>query len=261
MQAKPVFRILGPLEAQADSYPLPLPAGKQRTLLGVLLANPHRALAADELAALIWNGDGPDNPRATLYTHLTRLRQSLRRCGAGAAGIVRGSGGGYSISLVAVQLDLLVFRDKAERARRVLDGGDLESGTAGLREALSLWRGPVLPGLGSDRFRSAVAERIEEERIRALDRYNEAALALGRHGDLVAELRSLTREYPYHERFWQHLVLALYRSGRRVEALDAYREVATRLRTDMGMDPSPELEELHMTILRGAPSEAAGRNR
>src|SRR5919108_663927 len=135
--------------------------------------------------------------------------------------------------------------------------GDLEREAAALAEALALWRGPVLTDVHSDALHRDLVPRLKEEWLRALERWHRVNLALGRHDELVGELRVLIRKYPFHERFWHQLMLALYRCGRQVEALEAYGEVSGYLRDELGVDPSRELRHLHTAILRSDPELAA----
>ena len=126
-----------------------------------------------------------------------------------------------------------------------------------LREALSVWRGPALADLPEETRRAAEAERLEELRFSALELRYDAELACGRHDAVVAELEAVTAEHPYRERFLQQRMLALYRCDRQAEALEVYRAAREVLAEDLGLDPSPVLQELERAILRQDPSLAA----
>ena len=124
----------------------------------------------------------------------------------------------------------------------------------GLREALALWRGPALADFAYERFAHAAIARLEEIRLAALELRIDADLALGHDRELVGELEALVVEHPLRERFRGHLMLALYRSGRQAEALDAYQAARRALVDELGIDPSPALQELEQAILRQDPA-------
>ena len=184
------FRILGPVRAERSSHPVPLPGGKQRTLLAALLARAGAGVPAGELVPYILSGGGPENPEAAVYTYVARLRSALARH-AGCPDLIRTTRDGYRADLGPDRLDLSAFRVLVERAMRRVEQPDLRGGAADLRDALALWRGPAADGLGSAAFRRAVAEPLEEEAVRALDRYLDIMSALGEDSDALAELRGM----------------------------------------------------------------------
>ncbi|MDX3658679.1 BTAD domain-containing putative transcriptional regulator [Streptomyces sp. ID05-26A] len=228
------YRVLGPLEVLLDGEPVAVPAGRGRVLLATLLLRANRFVSVDELVERVWEGEPPDLDRAhkTLQTVVMRLRQAL-----GEANCVRHERGGYMAEVVPDQFDLNRFRDLV--ARR--DFGP----------ALALWRGPVLGNVASESLHRDDVPPLVEEQLGALEQRIEADLVAGRSVDLVPELRELTRRYPLRDRFWAHLMLALYRSGQQAGALAAYRQVSEMLADELGIDPTPELSALHDQILRG----------
>src|SRR5439155_27012625 len=125
---------------------------------------------------------------------------------------------------------------------------------AKLREALSLWRDRALADFSYERFAQAEIARLEELRVAALEERIEAELALGLHADVVGELEGLVREHPFRERLRGQLMLALYRSGRQAEALEAFQEGRRILVEELGIDPSPALRELERAILTQDPA-------
>ncbi len=184
------FRILGPVRAQRGTRPVPLPGGKQRTLLAALLARSGASLPASALVPYILSGGGPEHPEAAVYTYVARLRGALARH-ADCPGLISTTPGGYRAELDADRLDLSAFRALVRRARRGADRGDLRGAASDLRDALALWTGPAADGLGSAAFRRGVAEPLEEEAVRALDGYLEVMGALGEGGDARAEARAM----------------------------------------------------------------------
>jgi DNA-binding SARP family transcriptional activator len=247
------FQVLGPLEIMIDDRPISLPEGKQRTLLATLLLNANRTVTNEEIIDQVWGDAPPHRPRNALHTCVMRLRQALGRQCEGAHRIVRTSTAGYEIRIDTDFLDLERFRTLARAARSAGARGDLAAEAAGLAEALALWRGPALPDVRSEALHRDFVPRLDEERLLAIERSNDVGLALGRHDELVGRLSSLTVRHPFRERFWGQLMLALYRSGRRAEALRTYETVSIRLRDELGIDPSQDLRRLHVAMLRNDP--------
>jgi DNA-binding SARP family transcriptional activator len=251
------FRILGPLEVAIGARRVPVAAGKQRVLLATLLLSANHTVPVEELTERLWGGEPPRAPRGALHTYVTRLRQTLDPADAseerGGGGPIRTSAAGYGIEVPATGLDLIRFRAMVGAARTAGEHGNLAAESAGLTQALALWRGPVLPDVRSDSLHRDVVPSLVEEHLRTLERRHEVDLALGRHDRLVGELRALTGRHPFHERFWGQLMVALYRCGRPAEALEAYGEVTASLRRRLGVCPGPEVRDLHIAILRDDP--------
>jgi DNA-binding SARP family transcriptional activator len=247
------FFILGPLEITVEASPIPIPAGRQRTLLAALLLQANEVVPVDELIDRLWDDQLPHRPRGALHTCLTRVRQALDKQGAGISAVIQTSAAGYTIELAPDNLDLMRFRGLAARARCAAGRGDFEHESATLAEALSLWRGPILTDVHSEAIHRDLVPRLIEEWLHVLERSLMVNLSLGKHTELIGELRVLIRKYPFHERFWHLFMVALYRCGRQVEALEAYSEVSGYLRDEMGVDPGQELQQLHMAILRSDP--------
>jgi DNA-binding SARP family transcriptional activator len=244
------FHVLGPLSVLAENRPLAIPGGKQRILLATLLLKFNQVVPVDELVERLWDAELPHQPRRALHTCLTRLRHAITGKGREDVALIHTSHAGYMIEVSPDNLDLARFSSLLATARHAAGGSDLSRESRALTEALALWRGHVLPDVPSDSLHRDVIPKLTEEWMRTLERHGELGLALGRHHELVGDLRVLTFKYPFHERFWQQLILALYRCGRRVEALMAFAEVTTRIRDELGVEPSPELRALHLAILR-----------
>ncbi|NYI07613.1 AfsR/SARP family transcriptional regulator [Allostreptomyces psammosilenae] len=251
------FRVLGPLEVDVDGRRIALPTGNQRTLLATLLLNANEVVPVESLVEQVWGDDLPRQPRGALQTCLTRLRHSLDRHGRDLSRAISTSAAGYVIEVGSDRLDLLRFRELVQRARRAEERGDLAAESDCLTEALALWRGPVLPEVRSDWLHRGVVSRLTEKQLWVLERRNEIDLSLGRHKELVGELRAAICAHPFRERLWQQLMLALYRSGRQAEALHAYQQLSARLREELGIDPGVELRRLHTAILRSDPALGA----
>jgi DNA-binding SARP family transcriptional activator len=239
------FRILGPLEASDGDRAVPLSGARQRALLAVLLLNANRVVSGDRLIDAIWGEEPPESGATALQVRVSQLRKAL---GAGGSLLVTRAPG-YAIQLGRDQLDLHRF----ERLVCEADGAESVVAAEKLREALALWRGPALADFSYASFAQAAIGRLEELRLAALERRIEADLALGRHALLVGELEELVSEHPLRERLRGQLMLALYRSGRHAEALEAYQRARRMLVDELGIEPSPALQELETAILRQDP--------
>jgi branched-chain amino acid transport system substrate-binding protein len=155
---------------------------------------------------------------------------------------------GYALEIVPEQVDLERFRVLVEQGRGELDvSPDVAAQT--LRRALALWRGPALADLASEPFAADATRALEEEQLAALESRIDADLACGQHAELVGELAALVRANPLRERLRAQLMLALYRSGRQSEALDAYSDARQTLVAELGLEPGPELQKLQQAIL------------
>ncbi len=245
------FRILGPVEALVDGRPAALGAPKQRGLLALLLVNRRRLVTAEQLVDGLWGEAPPASAVQSLQVYVHGLRRAL------GGERIETAGRGYRVVVGEDELDLDRFERTLERGRAAFEADRPDDAADDLREALAVWRGPALADLPEETRRAAEAERLEELRLTALELRYDAELACGRHDAVVAELEALTAEHQYHERFLQQRMLALYRCGRQADALEVYRDAREVLAEDLGLDPSPALQELERAILRQDPSLAA----
>jgi predicted ATPase/DNA-binding SARP family transcriptional activator len=243
------FRILGSIEAEDDGRTLELGGLRERTLLTRLLLSANHVVSADRLAEDLWSGNPPPHSTATLRVYISRLRRVLGR----HAGILLTQAHGYRLKVGKDQLDAARFERLVRDADADMAAGRAERAAVTLREALDLWRGPALSDVAEMAFAQADAGRLEEARLAALESRVDADLACGRHASLVAELEGLTAGHPLRERLTGQRILALYRCGRQADALSAYTELGDRLRSELGIDPSPELRRLQERILRQDP--------
>ena len=237
------FRLLGPLEALDDGRPIDLPRGKPRALLARLLLDAGRAVAVETLVESLWERP-PPSAHKVLQAYVSQLRKAV-----GAARIETRPPG-YLLRVARDEHDLGRFETLAEAARATSDPARR---TQLLGDALALWRGPGLVEFRAEPFARTAASRLTELRLGALERRIEADLELGRHERLVAELEALVAQEPLREQLRRQLMVALYRSGRQAEALARYREGRRMLVEELGLEPSPELQELERAILRHDP--------
>jgi predicted ATPase/DNA-binding SARP family transcriptional activator len=243
VQRRLEIRLLGPVEASAGGAPVALGGARQRSLLA-LLAVAARPVPADRLAEELWQGDLPPGAESTLRSYVSRLRRAL-----GAEAVV-GRGGGYALAVDDDAIDAQRFERLVASGRDELGRGAAGLAAERLHAALALWRGDALAGTTDCPELAAEALRLEELRLGCLESRLDADLALGRHELLVPELRALVESEPLRERFQVQLALALYRSGRQAEALDAARAASSLLDRELGLEPGAELRRLERAILR-----------
>jgi YVTN family beta-propeller protein len=238
------FRILGPFEVSERGQQLEIGAGKQRALLALLLLRAGEVVSTDRLIDALWGERPPASALNSVHIYVSQLRKALRN------GRLETQGRGYALALEPEQLDLGRFERMLREGRALLAEGDPQRAAEALRAALALWRGPPLSDFASEPFAQGEIARLEELRLSALEERIEADLMLGRHAELVPELEALIREHPLRERLRAQLMLALYRSGRQAEALDAYQQARRTLAEELGLEPGRKLQELEGAILR-----------
>ena len=252
------FRVLGPLEVRDNGRVLELGGAKQRAVLALLLLHANEVVSLDRLIDAIWGEQPPDTAAAAVHGSISRLRKVLEPNGA-PYGVLRTQPPGYLVAADPESLDRHRFERLAADGKAALEQGD--PGRAGdvLREALALWRGSALADLAHTIADCTEIERLEEERLAALEGRIDADLALGRHAELVPELEALVARHPLRERLRGQLMLALYQCGRQADALAAYREGSRLLDEELGLAPGPELRELERRILLQDPDLVAPR--
>ena len=233
--------VLGDLEVLRDGVPLPLGGRKPRTLLGLLVAARGRTVGTERLVDELWRDDPPPKVLTALQVYVAKLRRSLEPD--------RGPRDSPSVLVTRTSGYALVLPDDAVDARRFEDLVSA-AGEDRLAGAMALWRGTPYAGLHDAPALAAEAQRLGELRLRAIEQLWSARLDGGRHADAVSALTALVAEHPARERLWAMLVLALYRSGRQADALDALRRVRTHLADELGIDPSAQLRELETAVLR-----------
>ncbi|KAA6223210.1 AfsR family transcriptional regulator [Streptomyces albofaciens JCM 4342] len=245
-----LFGVLGPLRISHADEAVVLPSSKPTMLLGALLLHANTGVSQEYLRRVLWGDEPPAAGASAIHATMLRLRKLLEKYGLNSAG---GSGietvpGGYRILADADTLDLLAFRDMVRRAGEC-DSADAELGL--LRRALGYWRGAPVANVNSPVLRTSAVAALIEERINTLTRCHEIELARGNCAAIVPQLRALTAEYAGDERLAAQLMEALYRSGRQSEALSEYQSVRQYLRENFGIDPGPELQRMHLAIVKG----------
>ncbi|WP_326562217.1 AfsR/SARP family transcriptional regulator [Micromonospora sp. NBC_01796] len=240
------FGILGPLEVDGG---ITVTAGRDRTVLTMLLLRAGRTVPVDELVDAVWGDDPPATSRAQLQTCVSRLRRLFTQAGMGNDVIVTDPVG-YGFRPGTVESDAQAFTRLVDAGRVEVAEGRLPAARQHFRDALALWRGPALGGIsGAGVRRAAVA--LDEERTVVTEECVEVELRLGRDGELIGELTDLVARHPLRERLRSQLMRALCGVGRQAEALAVYRDARRALAEELGIDPGAELRELHRRILAG----------
>lgn len=243
----PRFLVLGPLSIADDTTTVVLQPSKPATLLATLLLHPGSMVSTEFLQRRIWGEEQPGTAKAALQTCVLRLRRLFAKYGV-AADAIEAIPGGYRITADPELLDLTCFRDLVRRATA---SEDPEEELRLLRSALSLWRGPALTNVQSEALHREDVPRLEEERLRTQERVFDLELAAGRCRPVLAELRAAAEAHPFHERFWEQLIEALHRTGRRADALAELQRISRHLRDELGVDPGTGLRQLQQAVLRG----------
>jgi DNA-binding SARP family transcriptional activator len=244
--------VLGPLELRRGQRSVPVRGRREQAVLTMLLLADGGTISVERLVAAAWDGDPPPGAVKAIRNCVSALRHRLAADG-GPVIPIEATPAGYRLPAGAGRLDARDFRRQVDAARQLATAGDVARAAAGLRDALSRWRGPALDGAGGQVVQDCAA-RLDEERMTVLEECLDLELALGRHRQVTGELLALARQHPLRERFTGRLMLALYRSGRQAEALDAYFRLAKRLAVDLGIDPTPAVTQLHEAILQHDPS-------
>jgi DNA-binding SARP family transcriptional activator len=240
------FKILGPLEV-ADDNDLPVPISRRlhRSTLSLLLLNAGQPCSVVSLITALWGEGPPLSPEVSLRSCVYGIRKLLPD---GQRLVTHPAG--YLIQVKPGELDLHAFRDLVARGRDALDGGNPLDAATFLAQALDLWRDPPMADLPDVHHK----DKLLDQRREAQDALMDARLALGRHRQVLAELRSVVTADPLREHAWAQLMTALYRCGARAEALAAFGRLRMTLVTTYGIEPGPELQDLHRQVLADDPA-------
>src|SRR5262245_12680789 len=246
--ARMEFWILGPLHVAGPGGPIAIDAGKVRALLELLLLHPNEVIPTDRLVDSLWGESPSDTADHAVEVYISRLR------GAIGSKRLETHPGGYCIRVEEGELDFQRFESLTAEGRRALGTNDASEAVRLFREAERLWRGPPVAALGSPEGMQPEVCRVQQVHLAEIEAGIDAVLANGDHSELVPELEELVAAQPFRERLRAQLMLALYRSGRQVEALDAFQSARRSLDEDLAIEPGPRLQELQLAILRQDPA-------
>lgn len=246
------FGILGPLVLERAGQQVAVGRPKQRALLALLLTEAGRTVSVDRMIDELWGDEPPPKATASLQAYVSNLRRILEpdRAPGTPGSVLVTEPPGYRLHVTSEQVDSTRFEELARVAHHALDGGTAADALDAANAALALWRGPALAEFRDQGFAEATVARLEELRHACEEDRAAAMLALGLHATAVAELEAAVRHQPLRERRWALLITALYRTGRSADALDRYQQLRSVLLDELGLDPSPELQDLERAVLQ-----------
>lgn len=265
------IEILGALAVQENGVSITPTAPKPRQVLALLALHADRVVSVSALIEELWGTTPPRSARTTLQTYVLQLRELIavalekdeREGAEGERGrrtakeVLVTMPSGYLLASGGGQSDVRTFERLSGMGYRAMDAGDFPGAARQLREALALWTGTAFADVQTGEQLEMEIKRLEENRLCALDQRIEADLRLGRHRELLAELTVLVNRYRTHESLHGQFMLALYRSGRRGEALEVYQRLRATLVRDLGLEPSAGLQRMQRSILTANPESAA----
>ena len=246
------FEILGPLGVFVGGDEVVIATRRQRALLMLLLLNVGRVVSSDRLIDQLWDGSPPPQGGVTLRSYVSNLRQALGgRSGAGGALVTRGPG--YLMEVDEDAVDSVRLRKLTESGRSHLRLDRPADALADFERAVALWRGDPLSEIADHEVAQSAITQLTETYLGAMEGRFEALLGTARHLDALAELEAFTQTHPLREAPRALLMKALYRAGRAPEALEVHRRFRHLLRDELGIDPSPQLDQLNQQVLEQSP--------
>ncbi|MGP3962683.1 BTAD domain-containing putative transcriptional regulator [Nonomuraea sp. 3N208] len=245
------IRLLGAVSATRDSQPIDLGPARQRAVLAILASTAARPVPMNRVVAGIWGERAPRNAEQSVYTYIAGLRRAFEpgRGHREPSRLLAGTSAGYILCLEPAQVDALLFAERVGAAQRARHDGDERGALNLLDQSLTMWQGTALSGLPGP-FADAERARLEDLRLAAAERRADALLRLERPHEVAEELRDLTRRHPLREPARELLMTALFRSGRRAEALEVYEEGRVLLAEELGISPGEGLRRCHEMVLR-----------
>jgi DNA-binding SARP family transcriptional activator len=253
------INVLGPLTARENGVSVVPTAAKPRQILSLLALQSDRVVTVATLMEEIWGEDIPRSAATTLQTYILQLRRKIAAALDGdpsrqAKDVLVTQHGGYLLQVQPGQVDAHEFTRITASGRAAHEAGDYAAASELLGQALKMWRGSALVDVRVGTVLELEVLRVEEDRMAALERRIDADLKLGRHTEIVPELRVLVARHPMHENFCAQLMTALHRSGSAWRALEAYQRLRVTLVDELGLEPSARLQQLHQAVLSADPA-------
>ncbi|GAA3015169.1 AfsR/SARP family transcriptional regulator [Actinokineospora diospyrosa] len=240
--------VLGPVLVVGEAGSVTPSAAKPKQVLALLALRANTVVSTGRIIEELWGGRPPASAVVTVQTYVLRLRRLLTPlAGAPIRSILTTAPGGYSLRLE--DLDYEWFRQRSALGADALAGGDAARAAALLHGALSLWRGPALADVRVGRLLEGHVATLEQERLSVVEQRIDADLRLGRHLGMLGELSGLTRDLPLHENLHAQYMVALYRAGRRYQALEVFHRLRQALVEELGLSPTGWVERVHQAIL------------
>jgi len=250
------IKVLGPLEVSVGGVSIVPTASKPSQLLAMFALNAGRVVTLTALTEEIWDYEPPRSGVPTLHTYILKLRRKLQHALTGegeltSKDILITRRSGYLLNVRPEEVDAYRYEQLSAVGRQAVNKGDHETASRTLGEALRLWRGPALADVPTGPQLAIEAMRLEENRLGDLHLRIDADLRLGRHHQLLGELATLCARHPLLENFCVQHMIALYRSGRQSQALDAYRRLRAVMVEQLGVEPSARVRQVHHAVLTG----------
>lgn len=243
------YELLGSLRVVDEQGASFIGAPKVGTMLATLLVRADHVVTSEQLIEEIWGNNPPRRATAGIHVYVSDLRKFLNRPWQRENPIITRSPG-YMLRLPASdELDYRRFIELAELGRGHMRDNCYEEAAECFERALSLWRGAVLSDIGNGRILSSFVTWLTEVRLECTELLLDAQLRMGRHRELIGRIYPLTLEYPLREAFYRQLMLALYRSDRRGDALKVYQSARAVLIEELALEPCRALQDLHQAIL------------
>ncbi|TDE57396.1 AfsR/SARP family transcriptional regulator [Nonomuraea mesophila] len=239
-----LFKILGPLEVTGPEGDLAIGPPLRRMLLAALIVEGEHLVTQERLADVLWGDDPPSTATKNIQTHVFHLRALLGR------ERIERRHTGYVLKITPAERDTDVFEQQVRQGRLLVGLGCYKDARVALRRGMAQWRGPLLADLPSRAAWRGAANRLENQKLLVIESLMEAELGLGHYETVVEELSLHLETYPLHERFWTQRMIALSRLGHRSSALMAYEQARQTMNQELGVEPGPELRDLHQKILQ-----------
>jgi DNA-binding SARP family transcriptional activator len=236
------FQLLGPLRIVDGDSVMTISAPKVETLLATLVIRANQVVSADELIDEVWGGHPPKRGRDALHVYISQLRKRF------LGNSLRTHGQSYQLHIDPVDIDVTELRAAYEQGQS-MRATDPRAALGHYTRAARLFRGPVLGGICNGHVVGGFARWVEEIRLACLESVATCSLQVGRHRELIGDLARWVDEYPMHEVFREHLMLALHRAGRRADALDVFQSGRRVLRDELGLEPRESMRRLQTAIL------------
>ncbi|MEZ0095631.1 BTAD domain-containing putative transcriptional regulator [Streptacidiphilus sp. EB129] len=249
-------QVLGPVSITTGGHAVMPSARKTKQVLALLLLNANHLVSVPTLIEELWEDKPPASAMTTLQTYVFQLRRMIAEAmpSVSPKDVLATTLNGYVLQIPPESLDLNRYEQARMLGLRHYATGEFRQAADSLRTALGTWRGPALADVKTGRLLDSEVVRLQESRLTAHETCINAELAIGEHGTLVSELTGLTAQHPMHEPFHRQLMLALYRAGRRPDALNAFRRLRSTLVDELGLEPSREVQSLHQSILSADPA-------